>query len=84
MSRCTPKNLTYRIPFENLTPYVYGGAAYNFDNKFGNLRPQFEQMGVGTEFRLLDNWSVYVDGRYVFRGDDQDSALARAGLRFSF
>lgn len=78
------KNLTYRIPFENITPYVYGGAGYKFDNKFDNLRPQFEQMGVGTEFHLMDNWSVYVDGRYVFRGDTPDASLARAGFRFSF
>ncbi len=78
------QNVTYRISYEKFTPYVYGGVAYKFDNKFDNLRPQFEQMGVGTELHLLDNWSVYVDGRYVFRGDDQNSALARAGLRFSF
>ena len=78
------QNLTYRIPYEHLTPYVYGGAAYKFDGKSDNLRPEFKQMGVGTELRLLDNWSVYVDGRYVFRNDVQNSTLARAGLRFSF
>lgn len=78
------KNVIYRIPYENLTPYVYGGAAYKFDNKFDNLRPQYSQMGAGAEYHILDNLGLYFDGRYVFKDETQRSAVARAGLRFSF
>lgn len=74
------KNVVYRIPYQNLTPYVYGGAAYKFDS----IRPEFSQMGAGAEFHILDNLGIYFDGRYVFTDQAQNSKLARAGLRFSF
>ena len=74
------KNIIYRIPYENLTPYVYGGAAYKFDS----IRPEFSQMGAGAEFRILDNLDIFFDGRYVFTDQAQNSKLARAGIRFSF
>jgi hypothetical protein len=74
------KNVIYRIPYEHLTPYVYGGAAY----KFESIRPEFSQMGAGAEFRILDNLGIYFDGRYVFTDQAQNSKLARAGFRFSF
>jgi hypothetical protein len=75
-------NIYLRLPIfhTGLAPYIFGGGGYQFQN----VRQSYEDGGAGLEFRFCKNIGIFVDGRWVFSEHTSDSALARAGVRFSF
>ncbi len=75
-------NIYLRFPIEHigLSPYVFGGGGYQFED----IRQSFAQGGGGLEYRFCRHLGVFVDGRYVFARKTEDYALARAGFRISF
>ena len=75
-------NLIVRIPIDpiHLAPYVYGGGGYKFDP----VHTSFGQFGGGLELRLVPNFSVFVDARYVLADRIADYGVGRAGIRISF
>jgi len=71
--------LRYPICSLNLAPYVMvgGGAAWDGTTiGYGNV-------GGGLEYRLTNNWGLFVDGRY-FYGGSGNVANIRSGIKFAF
>ena len=75
-------NVFLRLPIYDtgLSPYVFGGGGYQFEE----VRQSFEQGGGGLEFRFCRHAGIFADGRYVFCRQTKDYAEVRAGLRISF
>ncbi len=57
-------NLEYKIlPFDNLTPYLFGGIGTNALDYFNTLDPKL-QAGLGIEYLVKDNIGIYVFGEH--------------------
>ena len=75
-----------RFPIKNsgLAPYIFGGLGFDFEKS--NDRYYFAGAGLGYKFTR--HVGAFADGQYVWRaslrGVPDDSALVRAGLRWTF
>lgn len=57
-------NLEYKIlPFDNLTPYLFGGIGTNALDYFNTIEPKL-QAGLGIEYLVKDNLGIYVFGEH--------------------
>jgi hypothetical protein len=78
-------NVILRYPMDELrlAPYLIGGVGGNFGAD--NVEDQVNgSAGLGLEYRIIKNWSVFTDARYVVTSESNDYGIARAGVRFSF
>lgn len=78
-------NLIVRIPIcsINLAPYVLagGGAVYGDGGKGVGVG----HVGGGLEYRFTDNIGIFVDGRWLYSGEEpKNGCFSRAGVRFAF
>lgn len=78
-------NIILRYPIEEwrLAPYMIAGVGGNFDADQGEDQVNGSG-GLGLEYRFDAQWSLFTDGRYVATEKNNDYALARSGIRFSF
>jgi opacity protein-like surface antigen len=76
-------NLLFRVPIDAicLAPYAFAGGGTFFGGDQGQW---FTQVGLGLEYKANEFVSVFADGRFLYAEKDEDQAIARGGLRFSF
>jgi hypothetical protein len=75
-------NLILRFPIESahLAPYIYGGGGRQFDPS----EEWFAQAGAGLELRIIRNFGIFADARYVFLDRFDDFGVGRLGLRLRY
>jgi hypothetical protein len=75
-------NLILRWPITQtgLSPYIYGGAGYQFDS----AKKWFGQGGVGLEYRFCPHTGLFIDARAMAPESTRYTGVARLGLRVSF
>jgi hypothetical protein len=72
-----------RFPIDSvcLAPYVLAGGGYTVDGESSGTW----HVGGGLEYRVVPNKvGIYGEGRYVWGGNDNNTAQARLGVRFVF
>lgn len=75
-------SLIIRFPIQSacIAPYIYGGGGFHTD---GTNQGSFHA-GAGVEWKFASTTSLFVDGRYTWLDESNDTALARAGVRLTF
>lgn len=64
-------NLEYKIlPFDNFTPYLFGGVGMNATNYFLAIDPKV-QVGMGLEYLVKDNLGIYLFGEHNLAFSDK-------------
>jgi len=81
-------NLKYYFRHLNkVSPYFLGGADYRFSDDGGFHRDDYGlHAGLGIEFDIKDDISLFTEGKHTFflEDQDEDEASVRAGFRFKF
>lgn len=71
----------YRLPFDCVAPYVFGGGGVHTNSSTTNLW----RLGGGVDFRMWETTSLFADAAYNWVGDDVPNyTIIRLGLRFAF
>ena len=79
-------------PFNEFSPFVYGGYGYNTNTSFDNSQPKV-QAGLGVEFIVFEQLGLKLFGEYNFALSnemeglilpDTDDSFIRAGIGLNF
>ena len=75
-------HLILRIPIDvaHLAPYGFAGGGYQFDP----VAQWTLHAGAGLEVRIVRQWGLFADARFVWADKTRNYGLGRAGVRFGF
>lgn len=75
-------HLMLRIPIDaiHLAPYGFGGGGYQFDP----VAQWTLHAGAGLEVRIVRQFGLFADARFVWADKTANYGLARAGVRLGF
>ncbi|QXP59764.1 CsgG/HfaB family protein [Olleya sp. HaHaR_3_96] len=86
-------NIEYKVlPYDNFTPYLFGGVGTNASNYFKTIDPKL-QVGFGLEYLIKDNLGVYLYGEHNLVFSDEidgvvsgkiDDMFYRFGIGINF
>jgi curli production assembly/transport component CsgG len=77
-------NLEYLMsPFNNISPYVYGGYGYNASSDFETTGPKV-QGGLGVEFIVVKQVGIKIFGEYNYVFSKEESPIIQEENSISF